>query len=501
MLKKRLFGLLLLAAFIFSATALFAQAKPQDKKAQDKKGVELVEPVKQEKPKGKEKLMIFNGEYLKAQLYGFVRFDMVYNTTDVRHESSPLLTENHNVYFNPLGTSLATQFITAGTSSQKLFTIKKTAAQRGGSFVIDMRVTRLGLIVKGPKVLLADTMAQVEFDFWGTMTRSGTGNRQGMIRMRHALGRFDWPSGTFLVIGQYWSVAMAMPAQPLTATFIPFGENGNLFMREPMIWLGQKIGNDKFNVTIEAAAARVQAGADSGQPTDLFPGDNGVQLDDRGPGEASKYPGGRARITFVVNPNEIFNLTFGGTGHYQLERHAFNLASYTNNLIWGTAILTTNQQAFLAQKWSKLTKSYSAQAFGKVQVSLVTLLAAYWRGNNMDTFLNGGGQNGAVENFTSTKILGIPMQGGYAQVQIDLRKVAPIPLLFSAAYGGIKKSNKRNIALGNIQWNECILANVFWYLNDYIHVAFEYGRHQTQWKGNLGPSVDHKYHTQVQFSF
>jgi len=499
MLRNRFLALFLLAASILSSSVLFAQAKQQDKKQQDKKGVELIEPVKQEKPKGAEKLMIYNGEYVKAQLYGFIRFDMVYNTTDVLHESSPLRTENQVLYFNPLSTPGA--FVAAPTYDQKLLTLKRTASQRSGSFVIDMRVTRLGLIVKGPKALTADTMAQVEFDFWGTMSRSGTGDRQGMIRMRHAIARLDWPTGTFLVVGQYWSVVMAWPAQPLTATFIPFGENGNLFMREPMIWLGQKVGNEKVNLTIEAAAARVQAGADTGTAGDLYPGTNNVQLDDRGPGEASRYPGGRARITFVTKPVDIMTITLGGTGHYQLEKHALTFAGISNANIWGGFALPAATATLLAQRWGKLTRSYSAQAFGKFQVSLFTILAAYWRGNNMDTFLCGGGQNGAVENYSSTKMLGIPVQGGYGQLQFDLRKVGPIPLLFSVAYGGIMKNNKRYIYTGQILWNEAILANVFWYLNDYIHVAFEYGRHQTKWKGALGSAIDHKYHTQVQFTF
>ena len=42
----------------------------------------------------------------------------------------------------------------------------------------------------------------------------------------------------------------------------------------------------------------------------------------------------------------------------------------------------------------------------------------------MDQFSCGIGA-GHVENFSSTKILGVPAQGGYAQLQIDLRKVAP----------------------------------------------------------------------------
>lgn len=481
MIRIRSFGLLLLAALLFSGMPVFAQ---------DKKGGELLQPIQPDKPKGPEKLMLYSGEYLKVQLYGFIKFDMVYNSTDVVNESGPFWVTNQVVYFNP--TTLAPA---VPTNSQKLLTLKKTPSQRSGSFLMDMRSTRLGIKITGPKVLLADTMALVEIDFWGTAAASGTGERSGMPMMRHAYAQLNWATGTSFLIGQSWSLAMAMPAQPLTVTYVPFGQNGNLFQREPQIMLGQKIGNDKYNVTIEVAMARAMGGSDTGVASDLYPGVNGVEPDERGPGEASKFPGGRARLTFVMKPHDMVNITLGGSGHYQLEKHAL---AYNGAVYFGW-IPAAIQPSFL-QRFGRMTRSYSAQAFTKIQASLVTLVATYWRGNNMDTFFCGLGA-GTAENFTSTKILGIPVQGGYAQVQIDLRKIGPIPLVFSAGYGGIKKNNKKIVALNTMLWNEAILANAFWYINDYLSAGFEFGRHQSKWKGALGSAIDYKYHTGVYFTF
>ena len=45
-------------------------------------------------------------------------------------------------------------------------------------------------------------------------------------------------------------------------------------------------------------------GADTGAAADLYPGVNGVVADDRGPGEASRYPAGRAKITLIMKPHE-----------------------------------------------------------------------------------------------------------------------------------------------------------------------------------------------------
>ena len=498
MLKKRLFGLLLLAAFIFSATALFAQAKPQDKKAQDKKGVELVEPVKVEKPKGKEKIMIYNGEYLKVQLYGFVKMDMVYNTTNVFNESGPFRVENQVIFLNPSGGAI----VTAPIIGQPTVYVKQTGDQRTGSFVIDMRTSRLGLNIMGPKVLGADTKGNLEIDFWGSTAPSGSGARQGIPMLRHGYMQLDWKTdiySAYLVFGQTWGVAMAMPAQPTTLTYVPFGENGNIFIREPMIWFGQKVGNNVFNVTLDLSCARVLAGNDTGTAaTSIYPGVNATQPDDRGAGEASMLPGGRARLTFVIKPAEIATITLGGSALYQVEKHGMSFANLTNQYIWGSHAIAS--PALYVQRVARRTKAYAAQAFGKIEISLVTLTAAYWRGQNMDSFTCGLGQ-GAVENLTSTRLLGVKMQGGYAQALFDLRKIGPIPIVLIAGYGGSMKSNTRNIAKGSALWNDTVQGAIQWYLNDYLWIGFEYARHQTKWKGDLGVAMDHRYHTAAMFSF
>lgn len=487
MLRKHIFGLFLLAAFILSGTDLFAQAK---------KAPEVVEPIQQVKPKGKEKLMIYNGDYLKAQLYGFVKFDMVYNTTDVANESGPFWVENQDFYNNPFSALITTPadrllFV------NKTMAFRRTQSQRNGSFLMDMRSTRLGLNITGPTVLGADTMANIELDFWGDASTSGTGERSGMPTMRHAYAKLEWKStGTFLLIGQTWSVLMAMPAQPDSVTYIPFGQNGNLFQREPQITLGQKVGNENYNLTVEVSAARSMGGDDGPASASgtLYPGVNSVVMDDRGPGEASRYPGGRARLTFVMKPHQMVNITLGGSGHYQLEKHAFtynSLGAWTGNTSLGT---------IFGSRYGRITKSYSAQAFAKISASLVTVVATYWRGNNMDTFGVGFG-TGAYENFAGTKILPVPMQGGYGQLVLDLRKVGPIPIMLAAGYGGGKKGTRIYIPVGQRVWNEAILAYAKWLINDYLTLGFEFGRHQTKYKGSISSAIDYKYHTGLMFSF
>jgi hypothetical protein len=294
----------LVACMAFAATA-FAQEAP-------------VVPAKQPK----EKVMIFDGESLKVQLYGFVKLDVVSNSNDVVSESGPLSVVNDRIYFSPYNVGVGS---VVPTDNYTTFVhIKKSPSLRSGSLVFDARTSRLALKVTGPESQWGNTSAVVEADFWGGHPVSVTPSRQGLVRMRHAYGRVDWSTGTSLLVGQHWTVNMPLYALADAATFIPWGANGLLFMREPQIAVMQKLGVEKYNVLIEASIARVQAGNDAAG--NLYPGPSGVQFDDRGAGEASKLPGYRGRVSFNMKPIDLLAVTVGAMGHYQLEKQEMNYA-------------------------------------------------------------------------------------------------------------------------------------------------------------------------------
>lgn len=474
-MRKQLSFLAFILLFLFSANNLFAVEK--DKKA------EPPAPAPAPAKKGPEKIMIFDGEQFKVQMYGFVKLDAVYNSTDVTHEAGPLKVENDRVMFT--------------NSSIFSYNFKKVPAARDGSFTMDARTTRLGFKVDGPTALTGKTTAVIEFDFWGQTPVSTTAARQGMIRMRHAYGRIDWDFGTFVQIGQFWSVAIpTVNAMADTQTFIPFGANGLMFMREPFIGIGQKVGNKSFNVTAEYAAALVQGGNDSG--AGLYPGMRDVQLSERGPGEASKLPGHRGRIIFNINPEPIkdmLNITLGFTGHYQKEKHP---RTFANAVLWGW--LTSTEALALQNTFGKMTNSYSIGAFTNISVSLVTFVGGYFMGKNMDTFLCGLGQ-GVVENASSMKLVGVSTTGGYGQLQIDFRKIAPIPIKIAGGYGAEVKKNGPLIGAGQQLWNKTIQGNISWYLNNYMSIGFEVAQHQTKYKRVLGVASDMRYHGGMKFVF
>lgn len=491
--------LIILACAI--AFPVFAQQKMKGKDDKDAKEVAKDDAPKAKK--GKEKVMIFNGDQLKVQLYGFVKLDAVYNTADVEHETGPFLVQGQN-YFVPI-TNLTTIPTTDPTDSSGLYLrVKKTASQRGGSFMMDARTTRFGFLINGPEALYAKTSARIECDFWGNMPNSGTPARQGMLRMRHAYGRLDWSSGTYIQIGQWWSVIT--PTTDCTAdmiTFIPFGKAGLVFMREPQVLLGQKVGPDVFNVNIELAAARVQSGDDTGTAGFLYPGDKNSQVDDRGPGEASKKPGYRAKIAFASEPvKDLVKIQLAVTGHYQWEKHALTCTPILNIMQTQGIITAAQNTAFAAmfgQRYGRQVRSYSIGGFGNVTVHMVSIVGAYFMGTNMDNFLCGLNQ-GVAEKYTSRGFVGVKTHGGYGQVSLDFRKVA-VPVKLGVGYGGEWKNNANYIYAGKILSNTHMVGTIQFFLNNYMMIGFEVDKIETKYKRVLGSSNDMKYQGSMKFTF
>jgi hypothetical protein len=136
--------------------------------------------------------------------------------------------------------------------------------------------------------------------------------------------------------------------------------------------------------------------------------------------------------------------------------------------------------------------SYSYGAFAKVQVSLVTLVGSGFMGWNMDTFLSGLGQ-GAVVNTAGTKLVPVPTKGGYAQVQVDFRKISPIPIVLATGIGGEFKKNNKLIANGMMLSNKTISGTATFHLNQYMCFMFEVAKHETKYKGVLGSAENMRY--------
>ncbi len=87
---------------------------------------------------------------------------------------------------------------------------------------------RLGLTVKGPEMLGANTMAYIEGDFTGS-TNATINN----LRLRHAYLRLNWDSHE-LTVGQYWYAMVVHEIMPMTNP-LNMGAPFHCYARQPQV--------------------------------------------------------------------------------------------------------------------------------------------------------------------------------------------------------------------------------------------------------------------------
>lgn len=111
------------------------------------------------------------------QLYGFVRGDLYYNSrSNVESVDGLFYLYPKNIVRDADGKDLH------ATSNSSFYTF----------------TTRIGLDLKGPDVGSARTSAKIETDFGGTT------DIHFMLRLRQAYVKFDWETGSSLLLGQTW---------------------------------------------------------------------------------------------------------------------------------------------------------------------------------------------------------------------------------------------------------------------------------------------------------
>ena len=337
-----------------------------------------------------------------------------------------------------------------------------------------------------------------------------------MPRLRNAYLDIKWAGDLWAVnlrAGQDNSLVMPIYAAPVTNDPLLFFEKGFLFNWDLGAVLGIKAGNGTSTMSlVEGSMVRCQAGNDSvsynlpGTTSlttafplnSLYPGVNGVQVEERGAGEASKRPGWRGRLTVKLAPSKLFSTYLGVTGHYQIEKQGMNYQLLTGNpaLVLGLGL---GNQVLLSQKIGKEVVSKSAGAFARVTIAMISFVGAGYMGWNMDAFVGGLGQ-GAVESTSGLKMVAVPVTGGYAQAQIFLAPVG-IPITLAAGVGKVQKKNMSSISIGQILANRQIQGLITFHLNQYIAWSWEVSQLETKYKGRLGSDTNMAYRSQLSFTF
>lgn len=258
-----------------------------------------------------------------------------------------------------------------------------------------LRQSILGLDVFGPEIAGATTHADIRVDFFGGFPGSPEGITTGIVRMRTAGLRFDWPD-TSVVVGQYDPIISPLSPSSLVSTAYPaLSSAGNLWVWTPEAYIEHRFGladNSKFIV---------QGGimdSLSGQPPMISP------YRDAQPGEQSGQPAYAARVAWS-NGSQSAQLGVGG--YYALQN-------------WG---------------WGQKVNSYAVTADWKVPLDhWFAVSGEFYHGRALGGLGAADGQSvAATGNIgqSGTLVRGLDSTGGWAQ----LKFMATERLEFNGAFG------------------------------------------------------------------
>lgn len=210
----------------------------------------------------------------KAKLYGFVKFEAIYDNTEVAQGDWYL-------YVKPGNSPQAEQDV----------------------FTMNARHTRFGLKFDGP-ALKNDGKVQglIEVDFAGGFPNSATAARQPILRLRHAWVELNYPKWEAR-FGQDW--ALICSPFPNTTSFVVGAGKGNLWMRYPQIAFTLK----QDPIKIAFSLNRPMAG---NVKYEDYAGGDFDPVDD---GERTGLPWLMSRCWVKLGPT-----TFSVSGHYGQEQ-------------------------------------------------------------------------------------------------------------------------------------------------------------------------------------
>lgn len=129
-----------------------------------------------------------------------------------------------------------------------------------GTFGMDANGSRFNLTIKGPDIWGAKLTGLFEVDFDGNTINNAANTfslgsvNQGVLRLRHAMFRLNWPE-TELLIGQYWSMLSEWSPEVIDGGAM--GMSGAFVLREPQVRITQKFLDGAY---VKAAIANPDNG-------------------------------------------------------------------------------------------------------------------------------------------------------------------------------------------------------------------------------------------------
>lgn len=182
-----------------------------------------------------------------------------------------------------------------------------------GTFGATLRQTQLGLEVFGPQLGGAKTSAAIQFDFAGGFPNTVNGVNYGIVRLRTATMRLDWPRSS-LVAGQDSLFFAPLSPTSLASLATPaLSWAGNLWAWVPQARVEHRlVFSESSSFTFQGGIVDPQTGEFAGTSFRRAPQAS----------EKSHQPGYAARIAWAYGPSER-SVTLGVGGYYNRQNWGF----------------------------------------------------------------------------------------------------------------------------------------------------------------------------------
>jgi hypothetical protein len=308
-----------------------------------------------------------------------------------------------------------------------------------GSFAATLRQTVIGIEGRGPTIGGAHSSADANTDFFGDVPYSSYTTATGMLRLRTAHLRLDWPNHS--LVGAFDSPLIA-PLKP--TSYIAIGEpalswSGNLWIWAPQFQsLNQtRLGPGSFHYDfslIDPPAAGNPVTSGERQPNAA---------------ESSRQPGYESRISYSI-PLRDQALTVGAGGYYS--RQSYSSQQHVD--AWAGA---ADWHLPLTQ-WLEVS-------------------GALYRGRAI-AGLGGGAFKDYIVNPDTYAVGGLDAEGGWAQLKARISRTIEGNVMIGedAGFASELRYNAANdqSMYSNLARNRTVIVNLTYRPRAYFYITTEY---------------------------
>ena len=173
------------------------------------------------------------------------------------------------------GMALLNAFSSRGTTDNfdlPDYALPRDPSEGNATFGASLRQSIIGLDVSGPDIAGAKTSGDIRADFFGGFPSAWNGVTSGIVRLRTAGFRLDWPN-TSIVAGQYAPVFSPLSPSSLASVAYPaFSSEGNLWTWTPQIYVEHRFAlSDQTNLSVQGGIMDPLSGEPPPDPYTRYP--------------------------------------------------------------------------------------------------------------------------------------------------------------------------------------------------------------------------------------